>query len=1017
MSQISLPSLSLVPTPDELRRGTGALPVQAPGKASASKKSFAWPTPPLAAYPLPVPALEPEPCEIEGRTGNLMAGLMVSFEPEEGLVRVQVPPERVPMALRFNQIRRLTLKRSLAPLSAAMVADAAGDPPDQVLAHHQSQSYTVQLMGGASMAGRTVGHVEMPVGLFLFAPLDGLGSVQRIFVPRVAIEQFQIGERLGQMLIEQQATTPEQLEQVLLQQQTQRQKKLGEQLVERQIVTPEQLLTALDKQARMPSVRLGEALVALGYLTDKQLQEALQLQRTDRVQPLGELLVEKGLVEGEQLRIALARKMGYPVVDVAGFPVDPALIPLLPAPAARRLQVLPLMRRGGRLVVAMHDASQQSVIEELQRLTQSHIAPTLAGGTGLAEAIERAYSQVTSDLIEYTPVDDLPARRTPMPPAHFPAAALRRAAGPSVDLPVELPVTVPTLPPPAPPVVVQDTLRPNEGPMSVADAADAGFPLISLEAMGVEVTELTGLAGHDAADLPHPVDHTPTQPLAHPSDPHAAATHEHAEVDLPITVPAGWPVDAPTVDVTPAQAPSIEARHAEPAPVAAPSPGKPVPRHERQAQAAAADAEASSRARSSADRHESPLLQTLANLVLDALGRGASSVQIETLGPDDKLQVRLRRNGRLEPHTDLPATYRVPLIARIKALCELDVSETRRPQEGRLAFGRLVPQHKIDLRVHVLPTQNGLEDVVIGLPSRLKPMALDALGMAAPEVERLKGLLDRPAGLILCVGPARSGRTTSLHASLAHLNRPERRIWTLEDRIELTQPGLRQMQVHPDEGQTYESGLRTLLNTDADVLMVGHIGDVGTARVAVDAALQGRLVIGAMTGRNACDAVMRLMDQGVTPWDLSDALLGVHSQRLLRRMCSACRMSRSAKETEIEEWVEGYFHGAVVADPLPEREALLRSWLERFGREGRLRRFQSPGCERCGHTGQRGRLAVHELLVVTRELRRLIRAGAPAWNLQRQAQKDGMRTLRQEAVEKMVAGQITLDEVRTVLDL
>lgn len=1016
MSELSLPSLPLLPTPDELRRGSAlsAQPVQAPGKVSPSKKSFAWPTPPLAAYPLPVPSLEPEPCEIEGRTGNLIAGLMVAFEPDEGLVRVQVPPERAPMALRFNQIRRITLKRSLAPLSAAMVADAAGDPPDQVLAHHQSQSYTVQLMGGTGMAGRTVGHVEMPVGLFLFAPLDGLGSVQRVFVPRVAIEQFQIGERLGQMLIEQQATTPEQIEQVLLQQQAQRRKKLGEQLVEREIVTPEQLLAALDKQARMPSVRLGEALLSLGYLTDKQLQEALHLQRNDRVQPLGELLVEKGLVDHDQLRTALARKMGYPVVDVAGFPVDPTLVPLLPVLAARRLQVLPLMRRGGRLVVAMYDASQQSVIEELQRLTQTHIAPTLAGGDGLAEAIERAYSKVTSDLIEYTPVDDLPARRTPMSPAHFPAATLRKAAGPSVALPVELLVAVPTLAPPAPPASLPDAApRQNEGPMSVADAADAGFPLISLEAMGVEVTELTELAGHEAADLPHPGGPTPSGPLAL-----ALATADaHAEVDLPITVPAGWPADAATVDVTPAEAPSIETRRVEAPPAAVPSPGKPVPRHERQAQAAAADAEASSQARSSADRHESPLLQTLSNLVLDALGRGASSVQIETLGPDDKMQVRLRRNGRLESHTELPAAYRVPLIARIKALSDLDVSETRRPQEGRLAFGRLVPQHKIDLRVHVLPTQNGLEDVVLGLPSRLKPMALDVLGMAAPEVERLKGLLDRPAGLILCVGPARSGRTTSLHASLAHLNRPERRIWTLEDRIELAQPGLRQMQVHPDEGQTYESGLRTLLNTDADVLMVGHIGDVGTARMAVDAALQGRLVIGAMTGRNACDAVMRLMDQGVTPWDLSDALLGVHSQRLLRRMCSACRMSRSAKEGEIDEWVDGYFHGALVADPLPEREALLRSWLERFGREGRLRRFQSPGCERCGHTGQRGRLAVHELLVVTREMRRLIRAGAPAWNLQRQAQKDGMRTLRQEAVEKMVAGQITLDEVRTVLDL
>jgi type II secretory ATPase GspE/PulE/Tfp pilus assembly ATPase PilB-like protein len=889
-----------------------------------AKQSFAWPTPPLAAYPLPVCVFEPEPCEIEGRTGHLLTGLMVSFEPEEGLVRVQVPPERAPMTLRFTQLRRITLKRSLVPMSTVGVADAAGDAPDKVLAYYPSQTYSVQLTGGASMTGRTVGQVEIPVGLFLFAPIDGVGSVQRIFVPRGAIEQYQIGDRLGQILLDQQATTPEQIEQVLALQQAQRQKKLGEQLLERQVVTPEQLLAALDKQARMPSVRLGEALLRLGYLSDKQLQDALHQQRADRTQPLGALLLEKGLIEGDQLRVALACKMGYPVVDVASFPVNPSLIQLLSVSDARRLQVLPLMRRGGRLVVAMHDASQEVVIEELQHLTQTQIAPTLASGTGLAEAIERAYSQVSADLSVGAPVIDLPERLTATPAADFPASAPRQTAASAVAaVPVE------------------------EVAVAVEKVAlEAIFSLISLDGMGGEIPA-TGVA---PAEEPLPL----REPVAQ-----AAAADAHAH----------------------------------------------------------ADADAAGRAAGSTDRHESPMMQTLANLVIDAIGSEASSVQIETVGPDDSLQIRLRRNGRLEPHTEWPAAYRVPLIARIKALSDLDVSETRRPQEGRLAFGRLAPQYPLNLRVQVLPTQNGLEDVVLSLPPHLKPMALDALGMTAPDVERMKGLLNRPAGLILCVGPARSGRTTSLHASLAHLIRPDRRIWTLEDRIELVQPGLRQMQVHLEEGQTYESGLRTLLNTDADVLMVGHIADVHTARMAVDAALQGRLVLGAMTGRNACDAVMRLMDQGVTPWDLSDALLGVHSQRLLRRMCSTCRMSRGAKEGEIDEWVHSYFDGALVVDPVAEREALLQSWLERFGREGRLRRFQSPGCERCAQTGLRGRLAVHELLVVTRELRRLIRAGVPAWNLERQALKDGMRSLRQEAIDKMVAGQITLDEVRTVADV
>ena len=318
--------------------------------------------------------------------------------------------------------------------------------------------------------------------------------------------------------------------------------------------------------------------------------------------------------------------------------------------------------------------------------------------------------------------------------------------------------------------------------------------------------------------------------------------------------------------------------------------------------------------------------------------------------------------------------------------------------------------------MHTLPTHGGLEDAVVLLPTRLKALPLDKLGLVDTDLQRYKALLQRPAGLLLCVGPARSGQTTTLHAALARLNRPDRRAWAVEERLEFSPPGLRQMEVNRRAGLGSEQALRSLLQTDADVIMVASIADPVTARLAVDAALQGRLVLAGMAARHAGDAVQRLLDQGLPSWDLADALIGVHAQRMLRRLCSTCRMARSAKDAEVDEWLDGYLHGAVLADVSAEREALRTRWLAQYGRDGRLRRYQSPGCERCGGLGLRSRLAVHELMTVSRDLRRLIRAGAPSWHLQRQAMRDGMRTLRQDAVEKMVAGLTTLDEVRTLID-
>jgi len=873
--------------------------------------------------------VEPQPCVVEGRGGNFVSGLLTVFEPQ-GVARVQVAGEKLALPLRFEQIRRLTLKRPLRALSGQRAAEGELQAAQAaVLTHHPAQPYEVKLPGGTAFSGRTVSHVELECGLFLFEPCDEQGSVERHFIPRVMIESHSIGERLGTLLAGEDGQRARDVEQGLEAQRRLRQQKLGDILVARQVVTRDQLLQALDKQARMPLVRLGEALVALGYVDEQQLEQSLRQLEVDRHRPLGEVLVQRGLVNLEEVRVALARKMGFPVVNVSNFPVEPEALRLLPCDLARRLKVLPLLRRGGRLVVAMEDATREDLLKTVQDVAQCAVLPALAGSGELDVAIERAYH----------PPKELAAPRAPM------------AAEPPLftsELPDLQTLSYEPLP------AGQQSLPP-------ASLGDIDLPVLYPELE----------AGASAAAI------TPFPALA-PSAPAPALTAALAQAQAQRVVEAAASSSAVV-------------------------------------QAAAAS---ELRGRARLERSDSPVVQALVQLVGQALTQGARALHIQCGSEDEPMQVRLRQGDRLLPLPDLPASLRRVLLPRIKALAELDVLQTSRPQQGRIDFGRLSAAHPVELKVTTLPTRAGREDLVLGLPVQLRPMKLDGIGLNPVDLERYTGLLARPAGLILQVTPPQGGRTTTLHALIAHLNGPQRSIWSIEDRIQLTQPGLRQMEVdrHADAqaGTTVEEALRAVTQADADVIVVSDLRDAAGARRALDAALDGRLVIAAMPGRNATDAIQRLLDQGIDAWMLSEALIGVHAQRLVQRLCSACRMSRPAKEAEVEEWLNAHL-GASGHDPTgEEREALLRSWVERWGREGRLRRYQSPGCERCDSTGSRRRTAVHELLVVGKEMRRLMRAGAPAWNLQRQAVKDGMKTLRQDAIEKMLAGLVSQDEVRRV---
>ena len=445
MSDLSLPPLTLVPLEDEQRASTAAGKAVGRSPAALSRtEPFAWPTPQLASYPSPTCQIEPEPCVVESRNGSLVTGLLTVFEPNEGLARVQVPGEKAAMPLRFAQIRRLTLQRVLRALALNPGADHEADALQApLLEHHPEQPYEVTLFGGTTYTGRTVTHVETEAGLFLFEPKDERGSVERHFFPRAMIERFQVGERLGELLAEGDQSRSARIEQGIEAQRRLRAQKLGEILVARQVVTSEQLLMALDKQARMPLVRLGEALVALGFTDEEAMQRALRQQEAERNQPLGELLVQRGLVSVEEVRVALARKMGYPVVDVGTFAPDPDALRLVPQELARRLSVLPLLRRGGRLVVAMEDATREDVLATIKDMAQCAVLPALAGAGDLIACIERAYRDLAAASAD--PVTPFPVLTTELLDAPRPPSLPRSRPAARSTPPAALPLTQPPL--------------------------------------------------------------------------------------------------------------------------------------------------------------------------------------------------------------------------------------------------------------------------------------------------------------------------------------------------------------------------------------------------------------------------------------------------------------------------------------------------------------------------------------------------------------------------------------------
>jgi type II secretory ATPase GspE/PulE/Tfp pilus assembly ATPase PilB-like protein len=399
------------------------------------------------------------------------------------------------------------------------------------------------------------------------------------------------------------------------------------------------------------------------------------------------------------------------------------------------------------------------------------------------------------------------------------------------------------------------------------------------------------------------------------------------------------------------------------------------------------------------DENDSAIVRLANQVIAEAYRLGASDVHIEPYSDRKETAVRFRVDGSCFTYMRIPAVYRRAIVSRLKIMANLDIAERRKPQDGKIRY-KLAKDREIELRVATLPTAGNNEDVVLRLLTAKDTMPLEAMDFSPDVLQIVKELSEHPHGIFLCVGPTGSGKTTTLHAVMKHINTDERKIWTAEDPIEITQEGLRQVQVHPKIGFTFATAMRAFLRADPDVIMIGEMRDKETADIAIEASLTGHLVMSTLHTNSAVETVTRLLDMGCDSFNFADAMLGVLAMRLCKRICAHCKETYHPTQQEYDELVQGY--GARYWENLGV--TYTEDWTLSRGR----------GCEMCNHSGFKGRVALHELLVGSEDIKNLIQAKARTAEILSVAMRDGMVTLLQNGIQKVLKGLTTYRQVRAV---
>ncbi len=401
----------------------------------------------------------------------------------------------------------------------------------------------------------------------------------------------------------------------------------------------------------------------------------------------------------------------------------------------------------------------------------------------------------------------------------------------------------------------------------------------------------------------------------------------------------------------------------------------------------------------SVDENDHAIVRLASQIIADGYRMGVSDIHIEPYSDKKETVVRFRLDGSCFEYMKIPPTFRRAIVSRLKIMASLDIAERRKPQDGKIKF-KVGQRKEIELRVATIPTAGYNEDIVMRILASSEPMPLDQMGFSERNLRELKAIAEKPYGIILCVGPTGSGKTTTLHSVLGHINKPERKIWTAEDPVEITQYQLRQVQVHPKIGLTFAAAMRAFLRADPDVIMVGEMRDKETADMGIEASLTGHLVLSTLHTNSSVETVTRLLDLGCDSFSFADAMLGVLAQRLTKRVCKECKESYQGSKEEYEEIVQAYG---------PEHWAKLG-----IKHDSSFKLYRGKGCDQCNRTGFRGRVALHELLLGTPAMKGLIQHKAKTEDMFKTATDEGMTTLLQDGIQKALQGHTTFKQVKAV---
>ena len=396
---------------------------------------------------------------------------------------------------------------------------------------------------------------------------------------------------------------------------------------------------------------------------------------------------------------------------------------------------------------------------------------------------------------------------------------------------------------------------------------------------------------------------------------------------------------------------------------------------------------------------DSVIMQLVNKIINDAYVRRASDIHIEPNVGKKNVEIRIRVDGDCALYQTVPFSYRAAVISRIKIMSNLDITVKRLPQDGKIKFRRSGGE-EIELRVATIPTQGGVEDIVMRILAKGETMPLEDMALLPRNYNGMLNIISKPYGLILCVGPTGSGKTTTLHAALHHINRPDRKIWTAEDPVEITQYGLRQVQVQPKIGFDFAAAMRSFLRADPDVIMVGEMRDYETAKTGVEASLTGHLVFSTLHTNSAPETVVRLLDMGIDPLNFADALLGILAQRLVRTLCNNCKEAYHPTKEEYDEIIGSYGVAAFKKLNMPYTD--------------KFKLFRSKGCDLCDKTGYKGRVGIHELLIATEDIKKMVQKHATVEIMREHAMNEGMTTLLQDGILKAIKGLTDFKQVRRV---